>query len=56
VIGGSRDAGTPVTPHAKTLAAAIYRARLEVLDGAHLAIIEQAEWANQLIARHAASG
>jgi 3-oxoadipate enol-lactonase len=54
VIGGSRDAGTPVTPHAKTLAAGIYRARLEVLDGAHLAIIEQAEWAGHLIARHAA--
>ena len=56
VIGGSQDAGTPVTPHAKTLAAAIYQARLEVLDGAHLAIIEQAEWANHLIAQHAATG
>lgn len=54
VIGGSQDAGTPVTPHAKTLAAAIYRARLEVLDGAHLAIIEQAEWAANLIAMHVA--
>lgn len=54
VIGGSQDAGTPVNPHAKTLAAAIYRARLEVLDGAHLAIIEQAEWAGNLIAMHVA--
>ncbi|MDQ3763527.1 MAG: 3-oxoadipate enol-lactonase [Actinomycetota bacterium] len=52
VIAGSQDPGTPVTPHAKTLAAAIYRAKLEVLDAAHLAIIEQAERANHLIAKH----
>jgi hypothetical protein len=25
---------------------------LEVLDGAHVAIIEQAEWANRLITKH----
>jgi 3-oxoadipate enol-lactonase len=55
VIGGSEDPGTPVTPHAKTLAAAIYRAKLEVLDGAHLAIIEQADRANRLITKHAAA-
>jgi 3-oxoadipate enol-lactonase len=54
VIAGSQDQGTPVTPYAKTLAAAIYRAKLEVLDGAHLAIIEQADQANRLIAKHAA--
>ena len=56
VIGGSQDRGTPVTPHAKTLASAIYRAKLEVLDGAHLAIIEQAERANRLIAGHVVAG
>jgi 3-oxoadipate enol-lactonase len=56
VIAGSQDRGTPVSPHAKTLAAGIYRAKLEVLDGAHLAIIEQAERANRLIAKHAAAG
>jgi 3-oxoadipate enol-lactonase len=55
VIGGSRDRGTPVTPHARTLAAAISRAKLEVLDAAHLAIIEQADQANRLIAKHAAA-
>jgi 3-oxoadipate enol-lactonase len=56
VIGGSRDTGTPVAPHAKALATAIYRAKLEVLDGAHLAIIEQAERANRLIAKHVGTG
>jgi 3-oxoadipate enol-lactonase len=54
VVGGSQDSGTPVNPHAKTLAAAISRAKLEVLDGAHLAIFEQADKANRLITRHAA--
>jgi 3-oxoadipate enol-lactonase len=54
VIGGSQDRGTPVTPHAKTLAAGIYRAKLEILDGAHLAVIEQADRANRLIAKHVA--
>jgi 3-oxoadipate enol-lactonase len=55
VIAGAQDKETPVIPHAKTLAAAIYRAKLEVLDGAHLAVIEQADRANRLIARHAAA-
>jgi 3-oxoadipate enol-lactonase len=55
VIGGSQDQGTPVKPHAKTLAAGIYRAKLEVLDAAHLAIIEQADRANRLITKHAAT-
>jgi hypothetical protein len=56
VIAGSQDSGTPVTPHAKTLGAAIYRAKLEVLDGAHLTIIEQADRANSLITKHATVG
>jgi len=55
VIGGFQDSGTPVNPHAKTLASAIYRAKLEVLDGAHLAIFEQADKAKRLITRHAAA-
>lgn len=54
VIAGAQDPGTPVTPHAKTLGAAIYRAKLEVLDAAHLAPIEQADRATYLIARHSA--
>ncbi|MGH3920218.1 MAG: 3-oxoadipate enol-lactonase [Pseudonocardiaceae bacterium] len=56
VIAGSQDQRTPVTPHAKALAAGIYRAKLEVLDAAHLAPIEQADRANRLIAKHAAAG
>jgi 3-oxoadipate enol-lactonase len=56
VIAGSQDPGTPVTPHAKTLAAAIYRAKLEVLDAAHLVPVEQADRANRLIAKHAGAG
>jgi 3-oxoadipate enol-lactonase len=56
VIAGSQDRGTPVTPHAKTLVSGIYRAKLEVLDAAHLAVIEQADRANRLIAKHAAAG
>jgi 3-oxoadipate enol-lactonase len=56
VLAGSQDERTPVTPHAKTLAAAIYRAKLEVLDAAHLAPIEQADRANRLIAQHATIG
>ncbi|MGH4007634.1 MAG: 3-oxoadipate enol-lactonase [Pseudonocardiaceae bacterium] len=55
VIAGSQDQRTPVTPHAKTLAA-IYRAKLEVLDAAHLAPIEQPDRANRLIAKHVAAG
>ncbi len=42
VIAGSQDERTPVTPHAKTLATGIYRAKLEILEGAQLAPIEQA--------------
>ncbi|MGH3899555.1 MAG: 3-oxoadipate enol-lactonase [Pseudonocardiaceae bacterium] len=56
VIAGSQDSRTPVTPHAKTLATGIYRAKLEVLDAAHLAPIEQADRANRLITKHAAAG
>lgn len=56
VIAGSQDRGTPVVPHARTLSSGIYRAKLEILDGAHLAVIEQADRANRLIAKHAAAG
>ncbi|MGH3783026.1 MAG: alpha/beta fold hydrolase [Pseudonocardiaceae bacterium] len=55
MIGGSQDSGTPVNPHAKTLASAIYRAKLEVFDGAHLAILEEPDRANRLITRHAST-
>ena len=50
----AEDLSTPVDPHALTLAAGIPGARLEVLPGAHLATIESAEYANGLIAEHAA--
>lgn len=52
VLGAKRDRGTPVSPHAKTLTAAIYAAKLEVLDAAHLAVIENADRAHRLISWH----
>jgi 3-oxoadipate enol-lactonase len=52
VIGGSQDPSTPIEPHARTIAAGIPGARLEVLEAAHLATIEQAEQATTLIAGH----
>ncbi|MGH3769843.1 MAG: alpha/beta fold hydrolase [Pseudonocardiaceae bacterium] len=55
VIAGSQDPGTPTTPHAKTLGSAIYRAKLEVLDGTHLAVIEHADRAHRVIAKHVAA-
>lgn len=54
VIAGSGDLATPVEPHARTLADTIPGARLAILDGAHLATIEQATEATALIAAHAA--
>ena len=50
VIGGSQDPSTPIEPHARTIAAGIPGARLEVLEAAHLATIEQADQATALIA------
>lgn len=55
VIAGSADAATPVEPHARTLVDGIPGARLEVLEGAHLATIEAADEATRLIAEHAAT-
>ncbi|MGH3718599.1 MAG: 3-oxoadipate enol-lactonase [Pseudonocardiaceae bacterium] len=54
VIAGSQDPETPPTPHAKTLAAAIYRAKLETLNAAHLAVIEHPTRTTHLITRHSA--
>jgi 3-oxoadipate enol-lactonase len=53
VIGGSDDPSTPVDPHALTLVDGIPGARLEVLPGAHLATIESALVASELISGHA---
>lgn len=50
VLAGTEDPATPVTPHAELLAAGIPGARLELLDGAHLATVEQAGRATALIA------
>ncbi len=52
VIAGAHDPSTPVQPHALTLAAHILGARLEVLDAAHLANIEQAAEFNRLLVGH----
>ena len=53
VIGGSDDLSTPVDPHALALVDGIPGARLEVLPGAHLATIESALAASELISGHA---
>ena len=53
VIAGSADLSTPVEPHARTIVEGIPGARLEVLEGAHLATIERAAEATQLIAENA---
>lgn len=53
VIAGSGDLATPVDPHARAIAEGIAGARLEVLPGAHLATIENAEAATALIAAQA---
>jgi 3-oxoadipate enol-lactonase len=52
VIGGAHDPSTPVVPHAETIAAGIPRARLEVLDTAHLVTVEQARRVNELLIEH----
>jgi 3-oxoadipate enol-lactonase len=54
VIGGSDDPSTPVDPHALMLVGGIPGARLEVLPGAHIATIESAGPASELISGHAA--
>lgn len=53
VIAGADDLATPVEPHARTLAAGIPGARLEVVPGGHLATIETAAQTTTLIAAHA---
>jgi 3-oxoadipate enol-lactonase len=54
VIAGSADPSTPVEPHARTLFEGIPGAHLEVLEAAHLATVEKADEATELIAEHAA--
>ena len=55
VIGGAGDMSTPVEPHARTLVENIPGARLEVVPGAHLATIEEADRTSALIGAHAAT-
>lgn len=52
VIGGAQDASTPVQLHTAPLAEHIPGARLEVLDAAHLANIEQEQEFNRLVGEH----
>jgi 3-oxoadipate enol-lactonase len=52
VIAGEHDRATPVEPEARTLAARIPDARLEILDAAHLATMETPQSANRLIIDH----
>ena len=55
VIAGADDLATPVEPHARTIAAGILGARLEVVPGAHLANIESAEAVTALLTEHLAT-
>lgn len=52
VIGGAQDPSTPIEPHTRTIVAGIPGAHLEVLGGAHLATVESADAATELIAVH----
>jgi len=52
VVAGADDAATPVDPHARTLAAGIPGARLEIVPGAHLATIESAAVVNRFLLGH----
>lgn len=52
VLTPAPEAGKPVDPQAKSLATAIYRAKLEVLNGAELGVVEQADRAKWLISLH----
>jgi 3-oxoadipate enol-lactonase len=54
VVAGADDAATPVDPHARTLAAGIPDARLEIVPGAHLATVESADEVNSLLIGHLA--
>jgi 3-oxoadipate enol-lactonase len=52
VLAGADDLATPVEPHARTIAAGIPGARLEVVPGAHLATVESADEVNSLLVEH----
>lgn len=54
VIAGQHDVATPVDPDAQTLVDGIPQARLEVLDAAHVATMEDPDGANRAILRHLA--
>jgi pimeloyl-ACP methyl ester carboxylesterase len=56
VIGAEQDPATP-PEHARTIAAGISAARLEILDrGAHLSSVERATDVTRLIVDHLAPG
>jgi 3-oxoadipate enol-lactonase len=52
VVAGEHDQATPVEPHARTIAAGVPGARLEVVPGAHLANIESADAVTALLVEH----
>jgi 3-oxoadipate enol-lactonase len=55
VVAGAEDLATPVEPHARTIAAGIPGARLDVVPGAHLASIEATDEVNSLLGEHLAT-
>ena len=52
VIGGARDLAAPPDDHARVIAEGIPGARLELVDGAHVANVEQPERVTELILDH----
>jgi 3-oxoadipate enol-lactonase len=55
VVCGAADSATPIEPHARELAQGIPGARFEMLDGAHVLTVENADEATALIAEHAST-
>lgn len=55
VVAGAEDLATPVE-HGKRIASSVVGARLEVVDGAHLASWERADEVNALLAHHLLGG
>jgi 3-oxoadipate enol-lactonase len=52
VIAGRRDPSTPPHPHGELIASRIPGARLEIVDGAHLASYERAHEVTELMLSH----
>ena len=56
IVGGTHDNVTPIEPDARTLVSRIPGARLEILDAADLATMEQPSAANRPLIHHLRKG